>query len=260
MSAGGSFEVAANIFKDVFHQEPPMAMPYEFFLWNGKKMSSSKGLGLNGEELLAVLPSQVARFLMIKTDPNKAVEFNPQGTDIIPKLFDDYQKSAEAYFKKGDEDLARAFELSQIGEIKKPPAIRFSVLSQWVQMPNMQEQIKKEGLEEWAQYAKVWIEKYASESAKFLVQKELPDAAKNLSEKQKELLQRIVVAIDSASDAEAFQTQIYELGKSLGLNGKETFAAIYVSLIGKDHGPKAAWLLLSLEKDFVKKRFNELNQ
>lgn len=257
MSKGGSFEIAAKILKSVFNQEPPMAKAYEFFLWNGKKMSSSKGLGLTGEELLEVLPPQIARFLMIKTDPNKAVEFNPVGTDIIPKLFDDYQKAADAYFNKGDQDLARAFELSQIGEVQKPPDIRFSLLAQWVQMPNMKKQIEREGLTDWAKYAQVWIEKYAPENAKFLVQKELPAAAEDLYDKQKELLQKIAVEIDSAEDAEEFQTHIYDIGKELGLNGKETFAAIYKVLIGKDHGPKAAWLILSLEKDFVKERFRE---
>ncbi|HEX8931805.1 MAG TPA: lysine--tRNA ligase, partial [Patescibacteria group bacterium] len=100
MSAGGSFEVAAKIVKEVFDQEPPMGKSYEFFLWNGKKMSSSKGLGLTGEELLEVLSPEVARFLMIKTDPNRAVEFNPKGTDVISKLYDDYQKASEAYFTK----------------------------------------------------------------------------------------------------------------------------------------------------------------
>ncbi|MBI5122732.1 lysine--tRNA ligase [Candidatus Roizmanbacteria bacterium] len=285
MSAGGSFEIAANILKSVFNQEPPMAKPYEFFLWNGKKMSSSKGLGLTGEELLKVLPPEVARFLMIKTDPNRAVEFNPKDTDIIPKLFDEYQKAAAAYFaiknshpelvsgssekvekmpkqvrhdNDGDEDLARAFELSQISEIKKPSVIRFSVLAQWVQMPNMQAEIKKEGLEDWAKYAKVWVEKYAPESDKFLIQKVLPERAQNLSDQQKKLLQKIAIEIDQAKDAEEFQIKIYEIGKELDLTGKETFAAIYVSLIGKDHGPKAAWLILSLDKNFVKKRFSEL--
>ena len=158
---------------------------------------------------------------------------------------------------EADEDLARAFELSQIYDFVKPSTVRFSVLAQWVQMPNMEEQIKKEGLEEWATYAKVWVEKYAPENAKFLVQKELPAAAKELSDKQKELLQKVASEIDDAKDAEEFQTRIYEIGKELGLNGKETFAAIYKVLIGKDHGPKAAWLILSLEKEFVQKRFAE---
>lgn len=258
MSKGGSFEIAANILQSVFNEEPPMAKPYEFFLWNGKKMSSSKGLGLTGEQLLEVLSPEVARFLMIKTDPNRTIEFNPKGTDVLPKLFDDYQKAADAYFNKGDEDLARAFELSQVGEPKKPPSVRFSVLAQWVQMPNMQDEIKKQGLEEWAKYAKVYVEQYASESEKFLIQKEMPEQAINLSDKQKELLQKIADALDHATDAESFQTHIYELGKALGITGKETFGAIYTALIGKDHGPKAAWLIMSLDKEFVKKRFTEL--
>ena len=74
------------------------------------------------------------------------------------------------------------------------------------------------------------------------------------------VLQKLQQAeLDSIKDAESFQTQIYEIGKELGLNGKETFAAIYKVLIGKDHGPKAAWLILSLEKEFVKKRFEKVS-
>lgn len=257
MSAGGSFEIAANILKEVFGQKEPTAFAYEFFLWNGKKMSSSKGLGLTGEELLEVLPPQVARFLMIKTEPNRAVEFNPKETEIIPKLYDEYQKAADAYFNKTDEDLARAFELSQVGEAHKPPAIRFSVLAQWVQMPNMQSKIKEEGLEKWAEYARVWIEKFAPDSAKFLIQKALPESAGTLSENQKKLLEKVATEIDKDWDAEEFQAQIYEFGKEIGLNGKETFGAIYKVLIGKDHGPKAAWLILSLDKKFIKERFGE---
>jgi len=257
-SAGGTYDVSRKICKEVFGQEPPLALPYEFFLSHGKKMSSSKGLGLTGEELLAVLPPELARFLMIRTDPNRAVEFEPKDTDIIPRLYDDYQKASDAYVIKGDEETARAFALSQIDEIKKPPSVRFSVLAQWVQMPDMTDEIKKEGLEEWAKYARVWVEKYAPESEKFLIQKELPEAAKNLSHEQKELLQKIAFELDKNLDAEIFQTSIYEIGKALGLNGKQTFAAIYSALLGKDHGPKAAWLILSLDKEFVKKRFTEV--
>lgn len=250
MSAGGSFDVAANILKEVFNQKPPFGIAYEFFLSGGKKMSSSRGLGLTGEELLEVMPPELVRFLMIKTDPNRAVEFEPKDTQIIPKLYDDYQKAAQ--------ENDRAFVLSQIGNEYKVPPVRFSILAQWVQMPNMEEKIKQEGLEEWATYARVWIEKYAPESDKFLIQKELPEKAKELSESQAKFLHKICDDLDKVWEAEAFQTRIYELGKELGMNGKDTFGAIYKALLGKDHGPKAAWLVLSLDKKFVKKRFNEV--
>src|SRR3989344_1385133 len=245
MSAGGTHDVAAKIYKDVFKKETPFSFLYEHFLSHGKKMSSSKGIGVNAQELLNVLPPQIYRFLLIKTPPNQAIEFTPKDTDIVLKLYDDYQKA----------EGTRAFELSQIREIKKPPTIRFSVLAQWVQMPNMEETIKKEGLTDWAKYARIWIEKYAPESEKFLVQKEMPEEARNLSDLQKQFLQKIASELDEQWNAEDFQKELYEIAKNLNLSSKDAFAAIYLSLIGKNHGPKAAWLILSLDEDFVKNRF-----
>jgi len=259
-SAGGSRDIAKELCKDVFDYPNPYNLPYEFILIGGRKMASSKGLGLKARDLADVLPWNLGRFLFTRTDYKRAIEFDPVETRAIPDLFDEYQRAADAYFSKGDEDLARAFELSQVGTTQKPPAIRFSVLSQWVQMPNMEEEIKKEGLGEWAKYAKVWVEKFAPESDKFSVQKTVPAAAKNLSKEQKAFLKKIAEELDKAKDGEEFQTRIYDLGKNLGLSGKHAFAAIYLSLIGKDHGPKAAWLILSLEKQFVKDRFNEASK
>lgn len=258
-SAGGSRDIAKALCAEVFHINNPYNLPYEFILIGGKKMSSSKGLGLKARDLTGLLPAEIGRFLFTKTDYKKAVEFDPFGTLAIPNLFDEYQKASELYFAKSNDDLAKAFKYSQIGEIKQPPSIRFSVLAQWVQMPNMKDKIKKEGLEEWAKYARIWIEKYAPESSRFLVQAEIPASTKSLSEIQKKLLENVGEALNNEWNAEDFQTYIYEQGKSLGLNGKETFGAIYQALIGKDHGPKAAWLILSLDKQFVRKRFSEVS-
>jgi lysyl-tRNA synthetase class 1 len=256
-SAGGSYDIAMRICKEVFNFEDPFRLAYEFLLIGGKKMSSSKGLGLKAHDLAKILPPAVGRFLYARSGIKSQSNFDPMDKNAFPLLFDDYQKAADAYFNKGDSDLARAFELSQVGDSKQPPSVKFSILSQWVQMPNMNNKIKDEGFEEWAKYARIWVENYAPESEKFLIQKEFPAAAADLNEKQKELLKKIALDLDSENDAETFQTKIYEIGKELGLNGKETFAAIYKVLIGKDHGPKAAWLILSLDKEFVKNRFEE---
>ncbi len=255
-SAGGTYDVAIKILTDVFKKKPPLKLPYEHFLSEGKKMASSKGVGITAEELLEVIPPQVARFLMIKTKPNQAVEFSIKKEDLFPKLYDEYQKAASAYFSKKNDDNARAFELSKVGKVEKPPSIRFSVLSNWVQMPNMEDKIKKEGLSSWVEYAKVWVKKYAPESEKFLIQKELPENAKKLTKEQKEFLKKISKEIDKFSNAEDFQKELYNFAKELNISSKDAFSAIYLSLIGKDHGPKAGWLILSLDKEFVKKRFS----
>lgn len=255
-SAGGSYDVARKIIEDVFGQKPPLRLPYEFFLYDGKKMSSSKGLGLIGNDLLEVLPAQLVRFLMIKTDPNTAVEFNPFGTQIIPKLYDDYLKAADEHKIDPQSELARAFELSQIGDLIYPPNFKFLTLAQWVQMPNMDRQIEEDGLSQWAKYAKVWVEKYAPENDKFLVQKKMPDISA-LSEGQKEYLSFLIPLFDNEISAEDLQTAIYNGAKEKGISSNDAFRAIYTSFLGKDHGPKAAWLLDSLDKEFVKERLKE---
>ncbi len=266
MSAGGSHDLASEICKKIINYPVPYPLPYEFFLIGGKKMSSSKGLGSSASDMLEILPPQLLRFLMVKTKLNKAIDFDPSG-GTIPNLFDEYQKAADVYFsrsasggEKRDEDLARVFELSQVGEVQKPPMIRFSVLAQWVQMPNMEEEIKKEGLENWAKYAGIWVERFAPDQDKFSVQKELPKEVEELSKEQKQLLSKIAKELDKKWEGEVFQTRIYDIGKESGLGGKETFAAVYKSLLGKDHGPKAAWLILSLDKKFVQKRFLEASK
>ncbi len=266
MSKGGSHDLADEICKRIIKYPTPYPLGYEFFLIGGKKMSSSKGLGSSAAEMLDILPPELLRFLMVKTKLNRAIDFDPSG-DTIPNLFDEYQKSADAYFSrsasggdKTNDDLARIFELSQISKVIKPPTVRFSLLCQWVQMPNMKDEIKKEGLEEWAKYARVWVDKFAPEEEKFSIQEKLPEASKNLSKEQKELLKKIAKELEKKWTGDDFQTRIYDMGKELGLNGKQTFVAIYLSLIGKDHGPKAAWLILSLDEKFVAQRFNEASK
>lgn len=258
-SAGGSRDIAKELCKQVFNIPNPYNLPYEFMLIGGKKMSSSKGLGLKARDLADMLPLELGRFLFLKTEYKKQVEFDPMDSIAIPVLFDEYQKAADAYFKKSNDDLARAFLYSQIGEPKAPPTARFLVLAQWVQMPNMEEEIEKQGLSEWAKYAKIWVEKFAPEEYKFTVQKELPKGI-SLTDKQKELLGYTAEFVSTIKDPVELQTKIYELSKSLELSSGEAFAAFYSALLGKNHGPKLAALILSLDSSFVKERFEEASK
>jgi lysyl-tRNA synthetase class 1 len=255
MSAGGSHDLAKLICKRVINYPVPYSIAYEWLLIGGRKMSSSKGIGASAKDVLEILPPELARFLLVKIKVNQQVNFDPSDKDTIPVLFDEYQKAAEAYFDKKEDDLARIFEMSQINGIKAPPKVRFTTLAQWVQMPNMDKEIKKEGLTEWAEYAKAWLNRYAPEAVKFTIQEKLPDNAKKLSKEQKKFLRKIVSELGKDWNAEEFQKALYEWGKEIGVSSKDAFSAIYISLLNKNHGPKAGWLILSLDKEFIKKRF-----
>lgn len=256
MSAGGSHDLTSLVATRVLKYPVPYPIPYEWMLIGGRKMSSSKGVGYAAGDMLEILPPTLLRFLLVKMNIRQQTNFDPTDPEVIPKLFDEYQRYAEAYQTKSDPDKARVFELSQIGEVKMPPTIRFSVLAQWVQMPNMQQKIIEEHLEEWAKYARVWVERFAPDSERFVIQETLPESAAALSETQKTYLASIPSLMTDDTTAEDFQTKIYTLAKEQGLNAKDAFAAIYTVLLGKNHGPRAAWLILSLDKEFITKRFH----
>lgn len=257
-SRGGARDTASTIAHEIFKIKPPYDIPYEHFLIGGKKMSTSKGFGASASEMAEILPAEILRFLMVKTNFREAINFDPQG-ETIPHLFDEYDKHAQEFFHHGNQDMARVFELSQIDPQKpdKPPEVRFSQVAQWIQMPNLAAKLKEPKIAERAKYAKIWLEKYAPEEKKFTVQKNLPAAVKKLSSRQKKLLLKISQELDKRWQPEDFQNHIYGLGKELNLTSAETFQAIYLALLGKDHGPKASWLILSLEKDFVQRRLQE---
>lgn len=260
MSKGGSHDLSSLVSQRVIDYPVPYPIAYEWFLIGGKKMSTSKGVGSSAIEMLEILPPELLRFLMVKTDINQAINFDPSGM-IIPKLFDEYQEYGQHYFSNANDDYARVFELSQVGqEVKQPPKVRFSLLAQWVQMPNMTSKIQEENAEVWVKYAKIWLARYAPESERFLVQQDIPERASEISSVQKEYLKKLTGILEIATDVKMLEENIYNLGNELGLIPKDAFSAIYLSLLGKPSGPKASYLLLSLDRDFVRQRFEEVSR
>ncbi|MBI3109837.1 lysine--tRNA ligase [Candidatus Daviesbacteria bacterium] len=273
-SAGGSRDIAREFVKEVFHIEEPYNLPYEFFLIGGKKMASSKGLGLKAKDAKNLFPSELVRFLFSRTDYRQSVEFDPMETMAIPDLFDEYDRCFKAFINGSDENLARVFEMSQIGQLPKKEKTylaRFRDIVNYVQMANVDilkkyEEIKgsvlleieKKILEERIQYAKVWIQNYAPAEFRLQMSEELSEKVKELSEKQKEFLKKTVDLIEKNDDPEILQLALYNLTKELGINAKEAFSAIYITLTGKEYGPKAAWFLLQYPKKKVIARLKEV--
>ena len=95
-TAGGSRDRAEAIAREVFEREPPLNIPYEFLNIGGKKMSTSKGRGAAAHQIVEVVPPEQLRFLFLRPRPNHAIDFDPDGTDQIPRLFDEFDKFAAA--------------------------------------------------------------------------------------------------------------------------------------------------------------------
>ena len=258
-SAGGSYDIAMTICREVFNFPEPFRLPYEFILVGGHKMSSSKGLGLKAHDLVKILPAEVARFLFINSDINSQSNFDPIGTMAIPDLFDAYDKARE--------EKSRSYVLSRIDNVSKEysTAPRFrdvaNFLSQGLSEAEVSEKFKesgKETLDERIKYAKVWLENYAPEEYHFDMTEEIPEGAKNLSTEQKKYLKEIAKLFDGEVTPDSLQLALYELSKKLGLKPGDAFAAIYTAFIGKTHGPRAGLLLTNFGTDKVVERIDRI--
>lgn len=277
-SAGGSYDIAMEICKEVFNYPMPYKLPYEFILIGGRKMSSSKGVGLKAHDLVKILPAEVARFLFLSADIKSQSNFDPEGTMAIPDLFDSYDASWKAYDKNGDEKLARTYVLSQINDVPEKEkgffAPRFRDIANYLSQGLSKEEILvkltevKGGriddselsvIEERIKYAKVWLENYAPSEYRFDMTENVPDAAKRLSDEQKMYLKSIIPLLTDKKSGADIQISLYELSKSLKIPTKDAFSAIYTSLIGKTHGPRAGVLILNLGTDKVTKRLKEVS-
>jgi lysyl-tRNA synthetase, class I len=273
---GGSREIADAISREIFHREPPLNVPYEFFLVGGKKMSSSKGAGSSSREVADLLPPELLRFLLIQKEPQRVIDFIPDG-DTIPVLYDTYDKFAENYFSGNDDDFAKVFRLAHLAKnrasIKKTVLPRFSQVAYLVQMPHVDtvKEIEKfvgktlgkydlAELDNRIKYANIWLQTWAPEDYKFEIQQNVPEAAKSFSSEQKMALKKVLEYVKSVSaiDGQTFHTKLHEIKIELNLSAGDFFSAIYLSILGKKNGPKAGWFLSVLPKDFLEKRLQEV--
>lgn len=269
-SAGGSRDIAKELCKDVFHIENPFNLPYEFFLIGGKKMSSSKGLGLKGRDLTSLLPADVGRFLFTRTDYKQAIEFDPMGTMAIPDLFDEYDKCWQAYNYGSDENLSRAFELSQTSTLaESDPSLylpRFRDIANFVQLPNISlldrlamdkgkplTEMEKRIVEERVKYVAVWLDTYAPDEYRYQISTKSKSEI-NLTDAQWEFLNALSEIWQNVSDPEKLQSEIFVLAKIQKLDLSHAFKALYTVTLDKNHGPRAGWLLKKFPIEAIVKR------
>lgn len=272
---GGARDVANHIAKEVFKYEPPFDLPYEFFLVGGKKMASSKGRGSSAKEISELIPPKIFRLALLSKEVSHAFNFDPEG-DTIPMLYDLFDKFAEHYNSGVQDDYARLFTLLYPKEERKriqlPFLPRFSHIAFVVQMPHMNLEKEVETLkgspmtdldrmelQERAEYAKRWLEKYAPEKYVFKLQETLPEEARNLNEEQKKVLSKIAEYVEKEEDAsgEALHKFLHGLKEESSLPPAELFGALYLVFLGKPSGPKAGWFLSSISRDFLISRIRE---
>jgi len=274
-AAGGSREVAAKISEEIFNYPPPFDIAYEFFNFQGKKMSASKGLGASAKEVSDLLPPKILKFLMIRKEPRQPIDFDPEGK-TIPNLFDEYDRCADHFFNRHAEPFegyARPFALAQTDLSKEPEDLwemRFQALSFVVQMPHLDVEIEagklkgspltgseKAALHERANYVKKWIDSLAPAQYKFVIQESVPTDL-DLNNQQKSALNALGQRLGDLKEwsGETVHDKIHRTKEEFELTPKEIFQPLYRIFLNRTSGPQVGWFLSTLDQQKVSSMLN----
>jgi lysyl-tRNA synthetase class 1 len=282
-TAGGSRDRSDAIAREVYDREPPLNVPYEFLNIGGRKMSTSKGRGAAAHEIVDVVPPEQLRLLFLRPRPNQAIEFDPDGTDAIPRLFDEFDRLAAATAGRevkgelpaGFESILRyslvdpSADLATEAAAYRPP---FGHLAFLVQVTDVTvDRFEREKgaplddreraiLEERVAAAQRWLETYAPESARVEVRiGAVPDAARGLGQDQRVLLAALAERVAGAAptSGDGWQSAIFDAARTRDVKPGRAFEAIYRAFLGRPNGPRAGWVLASLDAGFVVRRLRE---
>ena len=280
-TAGGSRDRSDALAREVFDREPPRNLAYEFLNIGGRKMSTSKGRGAAAHEIVEVVPPEQLRLLFLRPRPNQAIEFDPDGTDAIPRVFDEFDRLAAAAAGievKGelpaDADRIFRYALLDPGADVAAEAARyrpaFAHLALLAQIPGVDvaERVAAEkGAALTADERRMldvrlaavagWLDAYAPDRARIEIRRDaLPAEAAALGEDQRVWLGAFARAAEAALPAsgDAWQALIFEVASAAALPAGRAFGALYVAFLGRTNGPRAGWLLASLDPGFVVER------
>ena len=262
---GGSYDTGEALVKEIFGGEPPLPVPYDFVNRTGdtKKMSASKGTGIEAAEVIEVLPPEIIRYFMLRFAPQKRLYFDPQNG--VAHLIDEF---AELLAKEPKSKLIR---LSRAGTKPVVSQVPFSHLlgsyqaslrdtdktldviarTEHAEVAGKQAEVIKSELN----YLSNWLDKWAPQEIKFELAKDIK--ATNFNNSQQKFLKSLAAKIKAApvnADGEWFHKAIYDLQSELAMAPKDMFETLYKALIGKTSGPRAGWFLFILPREWLIKR------
>ncbi len=269
MTKGSSYDTGIQIMKDVYEAEAPYAVSYDFINMVGdtKKMSASKGTGLDAEEGSTIMPPEVIRYFILRAAPLKRLYFDPV-TGVV-QLMDEFAAFAAKTDRTESEEQLLYISTRGI-EQKTVSRVPFSLLvaSYQAALKDVELTLAIVGRSEYAEVAAAdadiiraelvfidaWLTKRAPEDVKFeLSESCTPD---DFTDTQKQFMATLADTIANApddADGSWFHNAIYEL-RDDSTPPKELFTTLYKATIGKTSGPRAGWFLSILPREWLIKR------
>ena len=265
---GGSYDTGKELSEKILDSKTPLDMVYEWIHLKGKgAMHSSTGLVISAEDMLTMAPPEVIRWIVMKPQPNRHIDFDP-GLGLL-NMVDRYDKTEQDYHEGVlDDNEKRAFELSQVSKIskKKPSILPYKHLVTLTQsktnLNEIIEALERSGevkdidenkLENRVKCIKQWIQNYAPESVVFEIQKEKPEI--KFDDLQNKCIKLLIEKMKEVEwSPEGIHNSFYELQEKNEIPAKNFFKIMYNVLLNKDRGPRLGFFLATMSKDFIIER------
>lgn len=270
---GGSRTIAVKVACEIFNYPPPWPSTcddegngYEFFLVEGKKMSTSKGIGVSFAEISKLVPPDILRFLMVKTRPETTIDFKEEHIPLIDKEFKRYERiyfGLEKTDQREEVNAKRVYELSVVDKIPKTP--RRIPLEKLIELTKIAPEEGKENFilkklnelgysitSKELKYKLSYVEKWIEDLEK-TQEKEI-----KLNESERALIKDLIGLIEKESNPEKLQTNVFEAIKRNGLNVGKGFKLIYNIILNSDQGPRLGPYIIERGKKEVIKKLNDV--
>lgn len=275
-SDGGSYDTAKLIVKEVWGQDPPVYLQYDFVSIKGGpgKMSSSSGNVVDLAQVLEIYSPEMTRWIFARQKTN--TDFSIAFDEDVIKLHDEFDRFEEGVYKAlanptpKDLNNIRTYELSlPSGEVTKERPYRagFRVLCNRLQIcggnaeraleryyqADIRTAADREAFMSRATRAWTWLQKYAGDEFRYSLNQarrtDLP-----LSGDQSAALESLRDLVKSTDldqvDPKDLNQKIYDdVIHKHGIDGKVFFGAVYQMLINRDQGPRLPGFLKEIGRE-----------
>ncbi len=292
---GGSRDVAAHCLRAIYGREAPQNIPYSFVLVGGKKMSSSKGLGVSAREVADFLPPEILRYLMLRTKPLSQTNFEPTEEALV-KVFNEYDRAhAKTFAVPPDAKFPvherKNYTLSvvhpsgypgspnradgsqtRLGEPGYPEPTfdcEFQLVLALVQMPHLDivaefarikgsdlSGLERKHLDRRIHAARYFIANLASPEERLTLQTSPPAKASELTPVQRGFLHALAGNLRTCEwNGEALQAAVFDAARATPIDQPSAFLAFYRVLLDNTKGPKAGNFLAFLKREDLVRLF-----
>ncbi len=284
-SDGGSRTAACRFSVDVFDYPPPYPSSgyrtgkgYEFLNVGGRKMSTSKGAGVGFAEVAEVIAPTMLRFLMVRSEPNKVIDFDPNRTPDVVNLYNEHDRVERlAYGVVGSEPEALVKRFDRVheyvypdrGELAQgaaPPQVKFplaALVGQSVEtlddavatlrrLGHVGEDDDESLVARRVAETQRWLAAYAPDSKLRIELNDGLPADLEIDDDTRAVFGAIADDLQASADGTVplteaeLKTRIFLHVREAGLEQRPFFTTAYRALLGRESGPQLATFLASV--------------